>query len=193
MTPKRFFFLMIGFIVLAAGLGIGSIVFGQSLLQAKSSELKELKLENAKLEGQQQYLVQAKKEIEKYQELGIEEIVNSVVPKDKDHVRTVQELLQLARESSVGLSRISFPASTLGSGNPDLSQLTPAPGMKGIYQMEIGLGISGAVTYDQMIALLNKLENNRRTGQVTSIGLTPSAGNRRVLQLTLNINAYIKP
>lgn len=193
MTPKRFFFLMIGFIVLAAGLGIGSIVFGQSLLQAKSSELKELKLENAKLEGQQQYLVQAKKEIERYQELGIEEIVNSVIPEDKDHVKTVQELLQLARESSIGLSRIGFPNSSLGDGNPDLSQLTPVPGMKGIYQMEISLGISGNVTYDQMIAFLHKLENNRRTGQVMSIGLTPSPGDRRTLRFNLNLNAYIKP
>jgi hypothetical protein len=212
MNSKRVYFIMIGALVLSFGLLIGAVVFGDSLLKKKSSDLMGLKLENRVLDEQQVSLIQANKDIQKYAEL--EKTANAIVPQDKDQARTVREIVKLAEESNIPISSISFPSSTLGQpaavapktaagdtpakaapAAPSITQVKPVEGMTGVYQMEIAVQseASRPVPYSSLITFLSKLENNRRTAQVSTITITPFAQNINLVTFNLGINVFIRP
>ena len=208
MTPKKVFYVMIGVIVLTVGLAISSVVLGSSMLKKKSLELIELKIQDRLIEEQQVALVQANKDIEKYQEL--ETISKAIVPQDKDQASTVREIIKLADTSKIKISTISFPTSTLGQKAPPvapstdgttpkvqappISQVKPVDGIQGLFQLEVTIQVNEiAPTYNQLIEFLGKLEQNRRTAQVTSISIDPSATNRNLVEFNLTMNVFVKP
>ena len=209
MTPKRAFFITIASLALAAILFVAVIVLGSSMLQKKSSDLVELKLQYQLIEEQEVALVQANKDIEKYQEL--ETISKAIVPQDKDQAKTVRELITLADQSRIRIGSISFPDSTLGTkpaapvtssgattttpkaAAPTISQVKPVEGINGLYQLEVTLSVRDvAPTFNQLIDFLERVEQNRRTAQVSTISITPDATNNRV-EFDLTMNVFVKP
>jgi hypothetical protein len=185
------------------------------LLKKQSDKLMALKLENRVLDEQQAALTRANKDVVKYAEL--EKIAKSIVPQDKNQAQTVLELINIAKESGIPISSISFPTSTLGrtttppsastgttSGSaatttpapttPSVTQVTPVTGMAGVYQMEVTVQSgSTPVSYNDFITFLSKLENNRRTAQVSNLTITPSPKDINKVTFTLGINVFIKP
>lgn len=202
---------MIGLVVVASLLAIGSLVLGTSMLKKKAAELTELKIQEQLIEEQQTALIQANKDIEKYQEL--ESIAKTVVPRDKDQARTVREIVSLADQSRIKISSITFPSSTLGTkapvaapttdGNaaqapkvitPPISQVKPVDGIPGLYQLEVTINVREvAISYNQLIDFLSRLEQNRRTAQVTSITIDPVGLSRQNLEFDLMMNVFVKP
>lgn len=206
MTTKKAFFITLGLLILTAGITVTGIVFGSSMLKKKSAELVELKLQDQLIEEQQVALVQANKDIEKYQEL--ETISKSIVPRDKDQAKTVREIITLADQSGVSISSITFPDSTLGTNptsgapttttpktqTPSISQVKPVDGITGLYQLEVTISVSDvSPTYNQLIDFLSRLEQNRRTAQVTSISINPDGFNRNLVSFDLTMNVFVKP
>lgn len=211
MTSKRLFYILCITLVLLASAGIAGTVFGTALLERKTRNIIDLKLEGIALDDQQKSLIQAKKDIEKYQEL--EQIAKSIVPQEKDQARTVREIIKLADESNVPIGSITFPASTLGQApartaapapteggtTPKVStqttQVQPVEGIPGLYQLEINVqSVSSVpVRYQDMLNFLSKLQQNRRTSHVTNLTVSPSKTNRNLVTFTLVINAFIKP
>lgn len=204
---------MIGLVVTTSLLAVGSIILGTSMLKKKAAELTELKIQEQLIEEQQTALIQANKDIEKYQEL--ENIAKTVVPRDKDQARTVREIVSLAEQSRIKISAITFPSSTLGikapappkSSNdgeapsptpkvvtPPISQVKPVEGIPGLYQLEVTLNVRDvAISYNQLIDFLSRLEQNRRTAQVTSITIDPVGLSRQNLEFDLVMNVFVKP
>lgn len=148
MNSKRMFYVLSGCLVILAGLCVSSVVLGNSLLKKSATKLNDLKLETNVIDEQQNSLSQAKRDIEKYTEL--EQIANSIVPKDKDQAKTVREIIKFGSETGVPIASISFPNSELGSiaapttgtgataqTAPPVSQVKPVEGIKGIYQLEL--------------------------------------------------------
>lgn len=213
MNAKKVFYAMVAILALLVAIGAAGIVVGNKVLQNKSDRLVELKLENRLLEEQQLALVQANKDIEKYADL--EKTAKSIVPQEKDQARTVREIAQFANATRVKLKSISFPSSNLGQAQPkpaqtDQSSGTPAPpqpaappisqvkpvdGMPGVYALEVTIQSvdNNAATYEDFLAFLNKLEQNRRTAQVTNITIKPSTNVPNAISFTLTLNLYIKP
>lgn len=214
MNSKRIFFGMIGLVVLLS-LGLLATVFiGNSMLQDRSKKLTDLKLENRLLDEQQIALVQANKDIDQYAEL--EKIAKAVVPQDKDQAKAVREIVLIADQAGVKLSAISFPASTLGqptpkaaapsSGDseapkttapatPPVTQVKPVDGIPGVFVSEINIQSDTAnpVSYNKLINFLSRLEQNRRTAQVSSVTVQPNPLDRNKLTFNLVVNIYIKP
>ena len=211
MTSKRFHLIII---ILASILGIaiiGSVFIANILLKQQSKKLYDLKLQSQVLNQQQVGLAQAKKDISKYSELERE--AKAIVPQDKDQAEAVREIVNIAKSSSVSISSIIFPASSLGTtaagsaSSSSTSTTTPTPstksplsqtqqvtGLKGVYSLPITVQASGnPVSYSDFISFLDKLEQNRRTAQVTSVNIQPLATNPGQVNFTLVINAYIKP
>jgi len=200
------YFVMVGLIaVLFVGL-IGGTFGVNSLLQSKSKKLVDLKLQSQVLTEQQTGLTKAKKDIKQYADL--EKIAKTIVPQDKDQAEAVLEITKLAADSGISqLSSITFPASTLGgtlgtsttptksSGASNLTQLTAVPGISGVYQLQITITQSSdhSVPYSQFTTFLSKLEQNRRTAQVSSITIQPDTKNPNAVAFTLIINEFIKP
>ncbi len=81
MSSKKVFFGMIGLLGLMGVLIVATVVLGDSILRKQSEKLLSLKLDNQVIETQQASLTQAKKDIEKYDEL--EKISKQIVPQDK--------------------------------------------------------------------------------------------------------------
>lgn len=175
---------------------------GSIILKSKGETLTNLKLENEVLADKEVALEKAKKDIEKYSEL--EGIAKSIVPQEKDQAKTVREIVAIAGEAGIPLSTIQFPESALGviqknakntSGSSITSQLTPVDGVKGLYAMEITVisDPNNPISYNQLLDMLRRLEQNRRTAHVTNLSITPSEEDRDSVTFTLTLTVYIKP
>lgn len=196
MSTKRIYFLLCA-AAIASGLSIFvSAYVMNALLQKKSNTLVEAKLENRLLDEQQTALVNANRTIAQYQELN--NIAKSVVPQDKDQAEAVRQIVKIANESGVKLGAITFPASALGQSGKNsnsVTQVKPVSGIPGLFTLEVTVQQDNAnpTTYPKLVDFLSRLENNRRTAQVTSVTVQPVPQNRNVLNFSLTLNTYIKP
>lgn len=203
MTPKKAFYGMTGSLVIVAGLLGAVLYFGNQTLQSEADKLVDLKAVNETLEAQQTNLLKAQRDVQKYSDL--EEITQSIVPQDKDQARAVREMVTLAAQSGFELQSVTFPSSNLGSaqgasGNKKsgqssgVSQAVPVKGIDGVYSLEATLQPKDDITYPQFLTFLQKLENNRRTSQVSRIRIEPAdASNRGLISFTLTIKIFLKP
>ncbi|GIW60801.1 MAG: hypothetical protein KatS3mg087_1867 [Patescibacteria group bacterium] len=208
MNSKNVFYLMAGAVVLAGISIVLAVVLGTKILEKQSEKLVELKVENQVLESQQTGLVKAKNDIAKYSNL--EEITQSIVPRDKDQAKAVLEVVTLARQSGISIKSVTFPNSTLGTRQQPqtqeeeapapqptapITQAKPVEGIPGVYALEMNIVPEGRVSYYQFIDFLSKLEKNRRTSQVTGIKIDPLSSERENPQISfsLTFNIFLKP
>lgn len=214
MTTKRVYYVMLGLVgLLCIGMLVGTYQVN-SLLESKAKKLVDLKLKSEVVSSQQTGLQRAKKQVAQYS--GFEATAKTIVPQDKDQAQAVREITKIANESGIRrLSSVTFPLSTLGgiggsssqstSGSTTpatntgkksgLTQLLPVKGMTGVYSLQITIQqtAEAAIPYNQFLTFLEKLEQNRRTAQVTSIILQPDSSNPNMVAFTLTINEFIKP
>lgn len=213
MQGRRFFFAMTGLLLVSVSLVLGGVFAGNMLFQAQARKLNELKIQNKIIEEQERSLTQAKRDIEKYQEL--DEISRAIVPQDKDQAGTVREITTIAAESGIVLNAISFPASSLGQKSaaaptqpssdegegssskpktPPITQAQPVSGIPDVYALEIVISTpeNRPVPYNKFLSFLERLESNRRTAHVDKISIKPSTGGDG-LSFILTLNAYVKP
>ncbi|GAC1391197.1 MAG: hypothetical protein NVSMB46_02820 [Candidatus Saccharimonadales bacterium] len=219
MNSKRMYFIMLGALGFVILLAIGSIYFGNSMLQKQSTTLVGLKLDNAVLEQQQTALVQANKDIQKYSVL--ENTAKAIVPQDKDEARTIREIVAIAESSNINITSITLPPSTLGqvthvappsAGSPTppspstpssptpvasqaITQVTPIPGIQGIYSLQLNVQTDSSKpsSYSQFIGFLDKLEQKRRTAQVTAITISPNDKDPSKVTFQLTLSVFVKP
>lgn len=202
MTSKRLFYSLIATLLLIIA-GTGAVLYyGNKQLTQQNNKLSALKLESNSLDQVQASLNGVKKDIAKYTE--IEQIARTVVPQEKDQARTVREIVKLADESRVAVASINFPTSSLGSDAKSskstkdsagaTSQTTKVEGLTNVEQLQITVDSDKAkpTTYTSLLIFLEKLEQNRRTSQVTSVNIQPDSENRNLLTFTLTLNVYIK-
>lgn len=213
MNTKRFFYLMISFVVLLC-IGLICITIGGNIIFKKQSDkLVGVKAKGQVAEQQKVSLAQAKKDIEKYNELDA--IAKTVVPQDKDQAKTVREINKIAAESGIQISQITFASSNLGQAPtkapasseeggdstsqdktqqaPSISQVKPVEGINGVYSLEITINSGDdPVSYYGFLKFLEKLEANRRTAHVSEITVSPTENGSDVT-FTLKLNAYLKP
>lgn len=206
MTPKRFYYVMVAVSVLIFLALIGSVFAGNYLLKQQSEKLKQAKAESQAIDSQKVSLAQAKNDLEQYAELN--DVAKSIVPQDKDQAKTVREINNIASQSDIKLSQISFQSSTLGQAAPKtatptspstapklppITQVQPVPGINGVFSLEITIASSeDPIPYYKFLEFLERLENNRRTAHVTSISISPVAAGADVT-FSLKLNAYLKP
>lgn len=195
MNSRKFFYVLIALLVCITGGGVAALVLGKKMLDTQNTKLTELKIEASTLEDVQRSLVTAKKDIESYAD--IEQISKTVVPQEKDQARTVREIVKLAEESNIEIASISFPTSSLGTkttGTSTNTQTQKVDGINNVERLEITVSsnTSSPVLYSDFISFLQKLEQNRRTSQVSNINIQPVADNRNQLTFSLVLNVYIK-
>lgn len=197
---KQLYYLLVTLIVLLC-LGFIGIAYGtDKILGSKANRLSKVKADSEAAQSLQTSLSRNKQDIKKYSELNT--IAETIVPQDKDQAEAVREIVNLASQSGISkLSSITFPSSTLGSltpgtkGNSSLTQLVPVKGMTGVYELQITItqDSTNRVPYDQFLTFLQKLEQNRRTAQVSSITVSPDTQHPDKVAFNLVINEFIKP
>jgi len=202
MNSKRFRLILIG-IFAACVVGFYATAYlGISQLTKKSNQMVELKLNNKKAEAQLANLEASKKDIEKYS--FFRSVASTVIPNDKDQAQAVLEINQIAQASGIAIQSITFPNSSLGGkpgaapGNSAISQAIPVTGIAGLYSLKLSVApLSGTnappdkqVSYSKMLDFLARIENNRRTAQITQVVIQPSNGQ---LTFSMDLNIFIKP
>lgn len=202
MTNKKYFYVLLGALIIIIALILGIAFQGNAILEKKSHQLTEIKTEIGAVELQQAALLQAKKDIERYTKL--EETLKSIVPQDKDQAKTVREIVQIANNNNIPINSVSFENSTLGTPQTkasgakpttpttDISQVKPVEGIAGVYTLPIKIESSKEVNYPDFLKFLEALEKNRRTAHVDSIAVTPDKQGK-TLNFNLTLNAYVKP
>ncbi len=205
---KKLYFIMLG-VVLALCLGVGAIVYlGNAMLSSQSKKVVSLKLDNEVIESQQTALGKAKQDVQKY--TALDQIAKQIVPQDKDQAKVTREIVSIATDLGIKISNVTFPASSLGTIVPKQpsSSTTPAPvpttpttqlkavdGISNLYQLDITITSDTAkpISYNNLIAFLDRMEQNRRTSQVTQITITPDSKNRSLLNFSITLTVYTKP
>lgn len=205
MNAKKVYFGMVALCVLLGCSIFGSALVVSNLLRKESDRLVGMKLDNIVLDQQQTSLLQSKKTLDQNKDLDA--IAKVIVPRDKDQAKTVREIVNIASQTGIKLSTISFPTSSLGQSSKTsddtpktttpggVTQVKPVEGISGLYSLEITIQSesSAPTTYPKLIDFLTKLENNRRTAQVTNVTVQPVPQNRNNLTFSLIVNTFIKP
>lgn len=200
MSSKQLYWTLLGGCALLAALLIASVFFGTSLLQEKSSELEEAKIEREVVDMQESSLIQAKQDIEKFSEL--EQLSKRIIPQEKDQARTVRELIAIAKQSGVTISTVSFPTSNLGvseaaasdsSGKSIITQAEPVQGLSDLYELDVSIQVNNPVRFNQLISFLEGLEKNRRTSQVQAVTITPDSNERDNITFNISLAVFLKP
>jgi hypothetical protein len=200
MKAKQLYFVLIAVLVLLLA-GFFGVAYGANkLMGGQASKLSKLRADSDVLQTLQITLNKNKQDVTRYGSLN--SIAETVVPQDKDQAEAVREIVNLAAQSGISkVSSITFPTSTLGSIgtgtviNPNLTQLLPVTGIPGVYELQITITQTSTdeVGYDQFISFLTKLEQNRRTAQVSSITVQPDTQKPGQVSFNLVINEFIKP
>jgi hypothetical protein len=186
---------VLGFIVIS--------VQGLSMLKKQSDEMVNLKLKNRTADAQLSNLEVAKKEIDKYS--YFKKVASSVIPNDKDQAQAVLDILDIANQSGITIQSVTFPSSDLASKTTTkaISQSKPVAGIPGLYSVELtitpatgaAVAVDKQVTYAKVLDFLNRIENNRRTAQISQVNIQPISspdGNNQI-NFGLTINIFIKP
>ena len=213
MNSKKFRLILIGVFCLCIIAFMATCYMGLSLLNKKSAEMVSLKLKNKTAEAQLSNLESSKADIAKY--AYFKSVASSVIPNDKDQVQAVIEIQQIAQAAGIGIQSITFPSSNLGAGSAAgasatttpattstgaISQAVPVSGIPGLYSLQLTINPSNGpdvppaqqVTYAKMLDFLNRIENNRRTAQISQVNIQPGTGNLP-LNFNLVLNIFIKP
>ncbi|HSX35758.1 MAG TPA: hypothetical protein VLH84_02380 [Patescibacteria group bacterium] len=197
-NSKKLYFALIALLVLLAVGILMSVREANILLEAQSKTLVSLKAKNQATADEQSQLIQDKRDVATYSSLNT--IAKTVVPQDKDQAEAVQEIVNLAAQSGIArLTSITFPASTLGGAHVKtpggLTQVTPVKGIAGVYDLQITItqASTDLVPYNNFTTFLSKIEQNRRTAEVSSINVQPDQKNPNMTAFTLVIDEFIKP
>jgi hypothetical protein len=201
MKSKQIFYLLLAVLVVLGACFFAVGYGANKLLVAQAAQLSKLKADSQIVDITQASLNKNKKDIAKYSSLN--KIAQTIVPQDKDQAVAVREIVNLASQSGINrLSSITFPASSLGTlmggvvgGTSKLTQVVPVKGISGVYDLPISVSqdSSSTVSYSQLITFIQKLEQNRRTAQVSSISIEPAADHPNQVAFTLTIDEFIKP
>ncbi|MGH7156548.1 MAG: hypothetical protein ACREGG_00295 [Candidatus Saccharimonadales bacterium] len=207
-------------LILAASLVLSLVAFfaitflGLSVLSSKSQKIVDLKVQSQTADAQLANLQSSKKQIEQYS--YFKNVAATVIPSDKDQAESVLEIFQMANASGIDIQSITFPASSLGlttsttttqqdatsasSTKSALSQAAPVQGIPGLYSLELtitpdsslSVPTSQQITYAKMLDFLNRIENDRRTAQITQVNIQPPTSTSS-LSFSLVVNIFIKP
>lgn len=211
-SARQLRFILLGLLGISIIAFIAAAVLGLNALSQRSSELVDLKLKSKTLDAQLTSLAVAKKQVEQYAYFN--DVAKTVLPSDKDQAKAVLTIFQLAKESGIAIASITFPTSNLGAGagstsatsssSAAISQAKPVEGIKGLYSLQLTITpetgqtvpADRVVTYAKFLDFIKRIENDRRTAQITQVAIQPvldNSGPTDVINFTLIINIFIRP
>jgi Tfp pilus assembly protein PilO len=192
MTAKKFFYIMIGFILLSVvGLG-GSFVWGDKLLKTKAISISDLLADKDVQQDKKIALEKAKNSAGDQEK--IKELLSTLVPEKKEQESLIVDIIYTATDKAGILpSQINNFAFSGGAQPDDLSGTEKSKDISGVYTYPFTLQLQD-VGYTTLLTFLSLIETNDRIVQVSDIQITPnktSAGS--LSSVSLSMKAYIKP
>ena len=223
MTPQRFRLILLGIFAACSLVFVVLCIMGLSALGSESKKVVDLKLKNQTADTQLTNLAVSKQEVEKYSYFKtIASTVIPTDKNQAEAVLEIFKLASQAGisiqsitfpNSSLGSTTplstvpstgsVSTPvAATTPSTQKIISQSTPVVGIPGLYSVQLiitpetgaQLPTAQQVTYPKMLDFLSRIENNRRTAQITQVNIQPlSTDGGSQINFSLTVNIFIKP
>lgn len=206
MNAKKLYYALISLTVMIIIATAGVLYVADSFLKKNSEKLTEYKKEEKQVQLDERVYLKATNDLKKFNQLGLREVVNEALPKEKDQARAIKEIFQMAESSNINIDKIQFADSTLGEkpknatpsttsgGNnqpasSSITQAKPIAGISGVQGIEMSVGISSIndkipIDYNRFIDFVNKITNSRRTMQITKLSIQPGL---KKAEITINI------
>jgi hypothetical protein len=136
----------------------------------------------------------------------IAEIIQGVVPSEKDQARAVRELNTIASDTGLKVISVIFPRSDLVTTKkqtssaesdtktnvPTISQAKTIKGLNGVLGVDVSVEVSSLngsrISTDQMLNFLRQVENNRRNMRITSINFSGDG-----TSINTKLTLFVKP
>lgn len=186
-TPKKAFYGMLTILLLTIG-GTGFGIYqATGMLKEKATHVSKLKATNDARDVELQQAWQAKQRAEELQ--SVEELTADFLPESKQQSELVAEILQLAQESGLSFTGISFNASSDPTALS--SQTETATAGTGVLAFPFSLPLESP-SYNQIIDFLERTEQNRRKMQINSIVITPPAEAGDPYTINLEMTVYVR-
>lgn len=200
MSPKKFFFMLIG------AIGLSIVIFGLTFywlngrLSSRATVLSKLK---ADIDAVDARIAEAQSTLIQFEDLKfIDSIASDVLPPEKVQSDLVEELYQLSSRAGVTVRSISFEAPGGGQvANLSLTQTKPLEGVNGVFTLPTSIAYE-ADTYNQFLRFLSNLEANRRKLQISKLSVSPikeevsgggSSSQIVGYQGQIELNVYVRP
>lgn len=192
MNARKLYLILISLIVLSALAIFGAFSWGKSRLEQNSITVSELIAER---DAQQENIILLQKaETEKEKVEEVNELLERLLPKEKNQETLVLDIIYTATAES-GISLASIASFTFsGAGDPNATSGTlPSKDVPGVLEYPFSLELTD-ISYDALLRLLQEIETNGRIVQVSTIQINPDKTNSGILSsVSLSMKAYLKP
>jgi Tfp pilus assembly protein PilO len=183
MTPKKYFFALLGIMVIL--IAAGGYGYYMAVLEINVSKAAYAKTLSDQAAAQQQLDDTATlKNQYKRDILPIVSSINDALPRTKNQTEILSQLQTIASASGLSLTNVTLPSAV---GLPGNTSQTIQSG--NVLALPLSFQLQG--TYAQLQAFLTKVENLNRFTNVTSLAISHDDKNNVTYSMT--VNAYIKP
>lgn len=198
MTPKKFFYVLLGLlaiIIVVFGLGFK---FGLAKIDEEKEDIATVKAQISAVDEKLAITIATQTKLEQLD--FIDAIANEVLPQEKFQPELVSQIYKLADQNDITIVSMTFSNQNITESGgavviPKVTQATPLKDAPGVYTLPVVLNANGS--YDDLLNLLEDIETNRRKMQVQSIKITPVKDSDGRLTgrftLTITLDVYVKP
>lgn len=184
MSPKRFFFIMLGGLVVLTITGGVGYYFALKTVTSARMELAAVLGEQATAEQQlselQTLRVSYNRDI-----VPVLPLIDGALPRTKNQTEILAQLQAVASGAGLQLSGVTLPSAV---GLPNATSQTVKAGT--LLALPVTFQLQG--TYAQLQAFLVRVENLNRFTNVTSLAV--SHGDKvNAITYSMTVNAYVKP
>lgn len=182
MKPKKFFFILIGVMVILTGLGGAGYYFAVKYLYTASTNLEAQYIAQNDADEKVEQIIRLKTQYNK-DIVPFQGVIDAALPRTKNQTQILTQIERLAVESGLQISSVSFP----NSAGPTATSQAVKAGL--VLALPVSFQTTG--TYAQLKTFLSKLESLNRYTSITN--LTVSKTDTKKISFSINLNAYFKP
>lgn len=187
MTPKRLFYAM-SVLCGIMFLGIGAVAYlGNSFLSKEAAKIADARADDELIDQRKALKNDLVKTIDDYTELKA--LATKFLPDSKNQDDLIAEFYKIASNNDIDISGLNFTAS--GDKISSSSQTTPLKDAKNVLVFPFTV-TNYTASFDQLIAFMQDLENNRRKLQITQIQLQPDEKTGLISVPSMAMESYIK-
>ncbi len=187
MTPKRLFYAM-SVLCGIMFLGIGAVAYlGNSFLSKEAAKIADARADDELIDQRKALKNDLVKTIDDYAELKA--LATKFLPDSKNQDDLIAEFYKIASNNDIDISGLNFTAS--GDKISSSSQTTPLKDAKNVLVFPFTV-TNYTASFDQLIAFMQDLENNRRKLQITQIQLQPDEKTGLISVPSMAMESYIK-
>lgn len=182
MTPKRYFFILLGVIVLLVAAGGYGYYVAVLRINASKAEYSAVLTEQSTAQQQIDDTSKLKNQYKRDILPQLDRILEAL-PRTKNQTAILAQLQSIAATSGLALTNVTLPSAI---GLPGNTTQTVKSGT--VLALPISFQLQGS--YAQLQAFLSKVEKLSRFTNITSLAISHDKGN---VTYSMTVNAYIKP